>query len=172
MIWKDGFLTGMFTVFLFLRELIVLEYSARNRTPASLPALRWLMGQSKADLSGHSDGRVLFISATFYHPNDRGSFQEGLGRAGVVSIHVCCQCIIYMQQRRIITKTFNSGKPPSTLRSQSRKGDSEPFVSQTLKRPAVSSVFRGIKTMESILGAGKVKNSSVCTQVALCSHRH
>lgn len=71
-----------------------------------------------------------------------------------------------------LTRTFNSGNPPSNFLSQIRichDGCSESSLSManhTRKRPAVSSALRGITEIAFRRGGGKVSRSSVWTQVA------
>jgi hypothetical protein len=67
----------------------------------------------------------------------------------------------------MLTRTFNSGKLPSTFLSHIKMCD-EPSstVSHIRKRPAVSSEFKGMIVMLLIVGGGNVKNSSVDVHVA------
>lgn len=74
----------------------------------------------------------------------------------------------------MLTRTLSSGNPPSTLRSQINEcvafEESEEFSpgmeSHTLKRPAVSSEFRGKMEMHPMMGGGNVRKSSVWVHVA------
>jgi len=65
-----------------------------------------------------------------------------------------------------LTKPFSSGKPPSIFLSHIKWGGLPSRLSQTLKRPPVSSEFRGIIDIAFKAGGGNVRNSSVETQVA------
>lgn len=67
------------------------------------------------------------------------------------------------------TKILSSGKPPSIFLSHMSSGGCDPLESQTRKRPAVSSVFRGTRATDSMIGGGNVRKSSVWTHVALCN---
>jgi hypothetical protein len=74
-----------------------------------------------------------------------------------------------------LTRTLSSGNESSSFLSHMREGTSfTPFpssfsISQTLKRPAGSGGTIGTRVSSIMLGAGKVNDNSVATQVALCS---
>lgn len=73
----------------------------------------------------------------------------------------------------ILTSTFSSGKHPSVFLSQTTRDSSAPGIdTQTLKRPAVSSLLRGTRVMAPMVGGGNVRNSSVWTQLARCNLDH
>jgi len=65
-----------------------------------------------------------------------------------------------------LTRNFSSGKPPSVFLSHNKWGELPSRLSQTLKRPPVSSEFRGTIDIAFKAGGGNVRNNSVEIQVA------
>jgi len=93
-----------------------------------------------------------------------------VGRRGCVVSGKATVKVYFTYQRDMLTRTFSSGNPPSTFLSHIKTGlDLFGTDSQTRKRPVVSSWVNGIRDMEPMIGAGKVKNNSVWTQDARCN---
>ena len=115
--------------------------------------------------------RTLVRMLTVPYRNGPATFLAAHDRVYVVSTNGRSASSLIERATEELTRTFSSGKPPSTFLSHMSSGGRSARDSHTLNLPPVSSEFKGRMVTALMTGVGNVSMSSVAVHVARCCLR-